>query len=209
MLLLWLICGFVLVSVAFFIPGDQAEVWPNLNSAGIAAFLYLLALVGYTMRKPFGRKAQITVWAATLVTLGALGMHWTGMDSMSHWQQKTLLSIREVIGRGIIRAEVPESLLTVLDTFHHQKGKKATLQQVFMNQYPGTKVGDNIHKPNHETDSLRVYVSSLSDTLIAVTAQEMYVKGRERSFKNFNERVGMVQERFTLTAKGVRHESEN
>ncbi len=209
MLLLWLICGFVLVSVAFFIPGNQAEVWPNLNYAGIAALLYLLALVGYAMRKPFGRKAQIAVWAATFVTLGALGMHWTGMDATSHWQQKTLLRIREVIGRGIIRAEVPESLLTVFDTFHHQKGRKATLQQVFLNHYPGAKAGDNIHKPHHEGDSLRVYVSSLSDTLVALAAQEMYVKGRELSFKNFNGRIGMVQERFTLTAKGVRHESEN
>ncbi len=209
MVLLWLICGFVLVSVAFFIPGNQAEVWPNLNSAGTAALLYLLALVAYTMRKPFGRKVQIAVWAATVVTLAALGMHWTGMDSTSHWQLKTLLSIREVIGRGIIHAEVPENLLTVLDKYPHQKGKKGTLQQAFLGEYPGTKVGDNIHKPSHDGDSLRVYVASLLDTLVAVAAQEMYVKGRDPSFKNFSGRVGMVQERFTLTAKGIRHESEN
>ena len=209
MVLLWLTCGFVLVSVAFFIPGNQAEVWPNLNYAGIAALLYLLALVGYTMRRPFGRKAQIAIWAATVITLAALGMHWTGMDATSHWQQKTLLSIREVIGRGIILAEVPENLLTVLDKYYHQKGKKGTLQQVFLNEYPGSKVGDNIHKPSHDRDSLYVYVASLSDTMIAVAAQEMHVKGRNPSFKNFNGRAGMIQERYSLTLKGVSHESEN
>ena len=209
MVFLWLICGFVVVSAAFFIPGNQAEVWPNLNYAGIAALLYLLALIAYTLRKPFGRKAQIAVWAATFVTLGALGVHWTGMDSTSHWQHEKLLSIRAVIGRGIIQAEVPDQLLTVLDSFHHQKGKRATLQQVFLSKNPGAKVGDNVHKPNFERDSLRVFISSLSDTMIALTAQEMYVKGRDLSFKNFNGRTGMVQERFTLTAKGVRHESEN
>jgi len=209
MVFLWLIFGFILVSVAFFIPGNQAEVWPNLNYGGIAALLYLLALVGYTMRKPFGRKAQIAVWAATLVTLGALGTHWTGMDSMSHWQQKTLISISELIGRGIIVAEVPENLLTVLDKYHHPKGKKATLQQVFLIEYPGAQIGDNIHKPSHDRDSLRVYVASLSDTLIALTAQMLYIKGRDPTFKNFNGRAGMIQERYTMTVKGMRHESEN
>lgn len=209
MVFLWLICGFILVSAAFFLPGSEAEVWPNLNYAGIAAILYILALVAYTMRKPFGRKAQIAVWATTVVTLGALGMHWTGMDTMSHWQKQTLLDIRATIGRGIIQAEVPDTLLSLLDAFHHQKGKKATLQQIFLGKSSGIKVGDNIHKPNDVGDSLRVYVSFLSDTLIALTAQEAFAKGRDASFRNFDGRTGMVQERFTLSAKGVKHESEN
>lgn len=209
MVLLWLIAGLVVVSVAFFLPGNPPEVWPNLNLGGIVTVVYLLALLTYTMREPFGRKAQVTTWIVAIVTVASLAVAWTEMDSLSHYQQQTLLNIRATIGRGIIYTEVPDSLLSVLDRFHHQKGKKATLGQVFQIHYPGTRVGDNIHKANNEYDSLQVYIAALSDTTIALAAQEMYVKGREPTFKNYNGRVGMVQEKFTLTVKGVRHESEN
>ncbi|MBI3006119.1 MAG: hypothetical protein HYY49_11995 [Ignavibacteriales bacterium] len=210
MMFLWLIVGLVLVTIAFFLPGSPQDVWPNLNLAGIVAAIYILALIAYTLRSPFGKKAQAIVWIITLLTLPALGMFWTGMDTTSHWQHNKLLSIREMIGRGIIAAEVSDTLLSVLDEYHNQKGgKKTTLHQVFQRRYPRVMVGDNIHLPGYPGDSLRIFMSSLSDDAIMLDAQEMYVKGRDPAFKNFNGRTGMVQERYTLTAKGVHHESQN
>ncbi|HLF19847.1 MAG TPA: hypothetical protein VI704_03565, partial [Bacteroidota bacterium] len=168
------------------------------------------ALLVYTLRKPFGRKAQIIVGGVSFLVFVAVAMSWTGMDETSHWQQQTLLRIHEIITRGIMRAEVPDTLLKVLDDYYHQpKGKKATLSEVFRKTYPKVTVGANIHSPQGDWDSLRVFVHSLSDAEVVVVAQHMYSKGKDQIFRNFNGRVGMVQEKFTLTAKGVRHESEN
>ena len=210
MILLWLVVGIIVVSSAFFIPGSPTEVWTNLNYAGIAVVAYLIALLLYSMRKPFRARTQIIVGVASLVVIGALGMSWTGMDDTSHWQKATLLKIREIIGRGVMCAEVPDTLLNVLDDFHHpSRGRKLSLGQVFRTKHPKISVGDNIHQLFGPNDSLRAFVTSLSDTQITITAQELFVKGRDPDFKNYNRRIGMVQEKFVLTAKGLRHESEN
>jgi len=210
MILLWLLLGICVVTAAFFIPGNPPEVWPNLNAAGIAALLYIIALIIYTARKPFSRKAQIIVGCCSAVFLGGLAVHWTGMDETTHWQKQTLLKIREIISRGIVQAEVPDSLMEVLDEFHHQpKAEKATLAQIFRKHFPNAEVGSNIRKLQSEGDSLFVFVSALSDTHIVLIAQETFVKGRAATFKNLNGKTGMVQERFTLTAKGMHYESEN
>ncbi|MBI4427905.1 MAG: hypothetical protein HY562_02185 [Ignavibacteriales bacterium] len=212
MMLLWLIGGLIVVSVAFLLPGSHPEVWPNLNVAGLAAGVYILAVIAYTIRSPLTKKARTATWIIAVITVPALGVFWTGMDSTSHWQQRTLLSIRATIGRGIIASEVPDTLLSILDEYHNPKGRgirKMSLGKIFESRYPRTRVGDNIHIPNSESDSLRVFVSTLLDTIIVLEAQELYVKGRDPSFKNFNGRTGMVEERYILTAKGVNHESRN
>lgn len=196
MIVLWLLVGITAVSIAFFIPGSPPEVWTNLNYAGIATLIYMVALLVYTLRAPFTKKAKATVGGVSLVIILALAASWTGMDYTSHWQQQTLIDIRQIIGRGIIRAQVPDLLLSALQDFYRQpKGRSLSLGQVFRAKYPKAMVGDNIHVPDHKYDSLRVFLSALSDTQIVVSAQDIHARGRDPNFKNIDGRKGAVQER--------------
>lgn len=210
MILIWLVVGVLLTSFVFFLAPASTELWPSLNAAGLVIAVYLLAVVAYTMRKPFSAKARLIAWAGVVVIGGAIVSNWMGMDSTSHWQRKTILNISGIIHRGIIMASIPDSLNIVLKKYHDQgRIKKATLGQVFRQQHPGAAVGENIYHSEMEWDSLRVYVSALSDSEVTLVAQEMYVKGRDPTFRNFNGRAGMVQEQFTLSEKGFRYESQN
>jgi len=209
-MLIWLVGGVALASIAFLIPGEQLEFWPSINAGGVGVAVYLLGLVAYTVRSPFSKRTQIITWITVVIIGSALAVHWTGMDSTTHWQREELGKISAMIHRGIILANVPDSLLLLLREYHRQAGtKKEALAQLFRKTYPNAVVGTNIHKPEHDHDSLMVFVTALSDSVIELTAQEMFVRGRDRTFRNYNGRTGMVQEVFALTEKGIRHESRN
>ncbi len=210
MMILWLVIGVTLVTVAFFLPGKNIELWPSINAAGFAAAIYLAALVAYTMRKPFPVRTRVITRVIFLATSVATVFGWIGSNTQSHWQRNKLLQIRGVIARGIIMPEMQRSLLDVLKIYYQQDFKqKEPLGQIIQRIYaPGT-VGTNIHKAWGKGDSTMVYVASVSNSEVVLIGQEMNVRGRNPEFKNYNGRVGMIQERATLTAKGVKYESEN
>jgi hypothetical protein len=211
MMLRWLVTGTVLLAAAFFLPGISTEHWVNLNVAGVTAAVYVLALLFYTLRDPISRRALIAAWVVSIAVLASIATMWTGMDATAHWQKDQLLNIKQVISRGFITAEVPfEKLLPAFEAYHKQgPKKKETLGQVFRRLNPDATIGANIYQSRWEGDSLSVFVHALSDSVIVLVAQEAYVAGRQPAFPNYNGRTGMVQETFTLTPSGIRHESEN
>ena len=106
--------------------------------------------------------------------------------------------------------QVPLPLLKTLAAYHQQgPKKKKTIGDVFREFYGGATVGSNIYKPQWEGDRLTIIVETLEPDRIALVSQETYVKGRDPNFRNLDGRVGMVQEKFILTERGITHVSEN
>jgi hypothetical protein len=101
-----------------------------------------------------------------------------------------------------------------LKTFevYHQQGsvKKETLAQVFQKLTDNASVGSNINKkPDYKGDSLKTYIQVLKPDRVELVSQEVYYKGRNQQFINYNGQKGMIQERCILTVRGITYESEN
>ena len=209
-LLLWLVGGIILVSIAFLIPPRSTELWPQFYAGGIAAIIYLIALFIYAVRKPVSTRARVIAIVCFVITLGALVFSSIQMDKNANWQKDKLMQIRCIIGRGIIMHKIPQPLLKTLQVFHQQGSiKKETLAQVFQQLYDNASVGSNINKPEYEGDTLKIFVKILEPDRVVLVSQETYVKGRNPQFNNYNGQKGMIQEKCILTSKGIKYESEN
>jgi hypothetical protein len=208
--LIWIVAGVLLVAMAFFLPPASNELWPQLYSGCIAAIVYLLALLVFIVRQPVSTLACAAASAAVLFTAGCLLFSLVQSDSNAHWQTNTMIEIRSRIGRGTMSYYTTEHLLKTLQAYYQQGSqKKETLAQVFQRQNDHPIVGSNIHKPYNDGDSLKTYVQTLESDKIILVSQEVYVKGKNPRFKNYNGLEGMIQEKCTLTAKGIVYESEN
>ncbi len=214
MVVLWLIIGCVVVSVAFFLPGRSTELWPNINSAGIALLLYLAALLGVFSRSihvtPRRRSTVLTICVIVLI---AGVFSWKQMEDQSRWQRHKLGEIGTIIGRGIYTAMITDSLLGVLDDYHHQKGKtKLSLGQIYRKRYPPGNVGDPwssirpTGRPNPPDD---IFLAAISDTEVVLVARHPWYRGQDTAFATYNGPKGTLQVRATLTGKGLQYVTEN
>ena len=209
MIFRWMFGGIILVSLAFVLPGRTAEVWPSLNAAGIATLIYIIALLLYTLRNPIPVKHRVIVGLLAFISVIGLSAHWTGMRNTTEWQQNQLLDNKSLVVRGTMISDAPVSLLSVLEEYHAQgMMKKQSLANTFLHKYPLVKIGSNILSSVGE-DSTRIFVTTLSDSAVILTASHAYARGRTADFLPYWGRKGTVQERYILTEEGVRHESDN
>jgi hypothetical protein len=209
--LLWIVAGVILVSLAFLLAPRSTELWLALNVAGIVAAVYLITLLFFVLKKPLSTKLRATVGIVAAVVMGCSAFTWTRMEDRTHWQAAKVMEIRARMGRGIMSRETPAPLVKTLAAYHQQgPKKKKTLGAVFREFYGGAGVGSNIYKPKWEGDPLTIIiVETLDSDRIVLVSQETYVKGRDPDFRNLDGRIGMVQEKFILTEKGITHVSEN
>jgi len=211
MIVIWLLVGIIAVTFAFFLPGNSTDLWPSMDTAGIAASLYIVALLIYTFRPPFPTRTRIIAGVCSIIFLCCITVTWIFSEDQSYYQRNQLLSIKSTIARGIAVSEVPNDLIVVLERFHAQgNAKKATLGQIYRQTYPYAAVQSNIHRSHELWDSSMVQtLTVLTDTEIVIVTQDRIARGRDPLFENTNGQKGTIQEKFILTAQGVRHESEN
>lgn len=208
--LLWIVIGVIVVSLVFLLTPSSPDLWPSLNAAGTAGTVYLFAMIAYALRKPVKTVLRVWVGIAAIVVLALGAFTWMRMQDQVEWQAETLVKIRGVIGRGVMRYDMSGASLKTLDEFYQQRGsRKESLADIFRKQCPGAAVGVNIHKPEWESDLRQVIVAKLEATSIELVSQETYVKGRDAQFKNYNGQLGMIQEKYIVTEKGITHVSEN
>jgi hypothetical protein len=208
--LLWIVVGVIVVSLVFFLTPSSPDLWPSLDAAGIAGAVYLLAMVTYALRKPLKTVLRVWVGVAAMAVLALGAFTWMRMQDQTEWQAETLMKIRGVIGRGVMRYDMSGATLNALDEFYQQRGsRKESLADIFRKQSPGAAVGVNIHKPDWAGDLRQVIVAKLEPLNIELVSQETYVKGRDARFKNYNGQLGMIQEKYIVTEKGITHVSEN
>jgi hypothetical protein len=204
----------VFVSVAFFLPGHSTDLWPNLNAAGIATVIYLAALlVMFVRRKDLTVRRRAIVGVIAVVGIAGGVFAWTHMNEQTEWQRRELGKIGTVIARGIYTAYITDSLLVVLDDFHHQKGKtRMTLGQIYQKRYPPGALGDTwstlapTGRPNPPND---VFLAAIADDKIVLVARHPWYRGKDASFVTYNGPKGTVQIRATLTEKGLQYDTEN
>ncbi len=208
--LVWMLIGMGVMAGAFFFPPGTDDVWGPLDRAGIAAGVYLIAMLLVMMRKPFGARVRIFIWGAATVALLGLGLCWTTTSSMAHQEKENLIQIRERLSRGILYHEMYPMYFPVLKAYYDQSGNRTeSIGAEFRRLYPNAQEGKNIRAPFNATDSLSIFVASLTDSCVTLVGQDMYVHGRDPDFRNYTDKIGMVQERAILTAKGISYVSEN
>ena len=209
-MLVFIVAGIIFVSAAFTIPLKSPELWPALNAGGIAAGIYLAALLVYVLREPLPMRTRIVAGVIGLVAMIAVTFTWIRNEDRTRWQADLIVKICATIGRNIFSTAMPEYLLKTLDEYHQQKPhQKEFLGDIFRRLHNNPSVGSNIHTQSYPNDPIRVFIKTLDRDLIVLVGQETYAKGRDLSFRNYDGKIGMVQERYTLTEKGMIHESEN
>lgn len=210
MILIWLVVGVALTSLAFYLTPESVEIWPSLNAAGLVAAVYLLALMLYSLRKPFSRRSRIVTWVLFALVGTAITISWRTMDKLTHWQRQTLFEIRRTIGDGIMTSQMSDTLLSVLTAYYEQPPtKRHALGAFYRSLYPEIKESQRLVIEKYQDSPPHVYLASLGDDAITLVGQETFVKGRSPDFNNFDGKRGMRQDRATLTEKGVKYESEN
>jgi hypothetical protein len=208
--LLWIVAGVIFISLVFFLAPSSMELWSSTNAAGIAGVVYLIAMLAYALRKPIEMKTRVWIGIAAIVVLALGAFTWVQMQAQTEFQAESIVKVRGVIGRGVMRHYVSDVPLKTLDEFYQQRGpRKASLADIFRKENPGAAVGANIHKPEWQSDWWQVVVTKLEPGTIELLSQETYVKGRDPLFKNHNGQFGMIQEKSILTEKGITHVSEN
>jgi len=209
-ILVWLLAGIVAVGLAFFSPANAVDPWGPLNTAGIVAGIYIVALAAYSLRPPLSRRVRIGGWIAVFVVGGSVLLAWRGYDDQSHYQAVTLSKIKTVISRGIIANELSEPLIKTLEQYYARPAKnKKSIGTVFRDRYQGVTEGWDIHEKYAASDKLSVIVTSLKDNEVVLVAEDGYVKGDNPEFNNRSGNKGMMQERARLTERGISYEREN
>ena len=210
MIFLWMLGGIIVVSLAFFLPDQSIDLWQSLDAAGIAAVIYIVALLVYILCNPIPAKHRIILGAVALLSMIGLSTHWVGMYSTTHWQQKRILENKSLVIRGIMISDAPIKLLSVLEEYQEQgKIKKLSPGKIFLKKYPQAHIGSNVYVSPMGDDSIKIFVTALSDSAIVLTASHTFAQGRTADFLPYWGRKGTIQERYILTEKGVRHESDN
>ena len=210
MIFIWLIVGIAVVSAAFFFPGFSTDLWPNIDSAGVAAVLYLCALLVYVFRDVKERKPRFIAWGVFFVVAVFGITAWSNFRATTRWQHDLLLQIQQRITRGIIIDELPKPLLATLVAYHQQDSKKPrSIQATFQALFPNRSVGKNFREAMWEGDKLTSYVALMNDTSVVLIGCGGYSKGRDPKFKNFDGSTGIMQLRATLTKGGMAYEWQN
>lgn len=215
---IWLLTGIILVSAAFFII-PHSQPWISLNAAGGVAGLYLIALLLYVARKPLRLFLRIVVVLIGLIVLGVAAYSWIRSQSYVRQQREDLILLGTTSVRGSLFSGMSVQLLHTLRQFYEAKGKqKPTLSKVLADRFGPVTEGQIIPPPRNapinDINSYifrrnRVYLHTLrADTIVFVAIGQDY-RGRESGFKNFDGNTGRIQEKMTLTPRGISHESEN
>jgi hypothetical protein len=206
----WLPVCVVIVTAVYFLFAVPDSLWPGLIAGAFASGVCVGAAAIYTFRKPLSMKARIIGGLVFAAVAFSLIIGWRGFYLTTHWQRSQLLTIQKIIADGQNRAYLNDINMKVLKEFHGQKRtKKESLGNIFRQLYPGVKIGDNVYKSFSNSDSLKIYVTTLSDTRLELVAQPAYVKGKDPMFKNINGRLGRKQARSILTERGMIYEQQN
>jgi hypothetical protein len=209
-MVIWILTGMILVSAAFFVaPYSNPRL--DFNVAGIVAALYLIALVIYIARKPLRLVPRIAVVVLALLAMGATAFSWITSQNNMMGKRESQTQQRIAGRRGNLFSTMSDHLLSVLRDYYQSGGKKTeTLKELFCRRNGQVKVGDRLNVQSRGVYfNWPVYLAALEPDSIVLIAMEPASPGRDPGFRNFNGKSGAIQERMTLTTRGIIHESQN
>jgi hypothetical protein len=203
----------IVISAAFILCIRWTQdIWVATNTVGVLSFLYIAGLVYVAVRPPASRKMRGWTLVVAGVVCIALGIAWTSMCLQTRFQYNALHMVRKVIFHGVMHVELQKRALETFAAYHQQsEPKERSLGDLFREHNPlepGSSLLDSLYEAQTE-DGDRVHLASLSDTLVVLIGQSTFVEGEDPSFRNFDGRMGMVQDQLRLTTKGVDIEIQN
>ncbi len=211
MVFIWLLAGMLGIAAAFLIPDSSMDLWPALNSAGVALAVYLIALAVFMLRPPLPLRKRLIAGLVAAVWIISVASLWTGHQTQAEYQRDQLITIRSTIGRGIILDQVPAAIMPVLEDYYAQgQRRKMSIGDLFGQRYPHAVAGENFREPMWEGDTQGVFIPArLENDVVEIIAVDRVGRGKDPAFANTGGTVGRIEERFVLTAKGVSHDILN
>jgi len=208
MTIVWPIVGVLMIVVPFFLYDTPTDPWGAVIAGAIGGALFLIALFTTIIRTtPFPKRTKIFSTTLFVIVLAAAGVSWKTMYDMSHYQRKTLGTIRTIIGEGIQRSFTATVMLPSFREYYAKNQRtKLPIGKVFL-----ALNKDRIHPGYFTFDDEygASFLKVVSDTSITLVMVETVAKGRDVAFKNFNGQAGRLQGKAILTERGVRYEREN
>lgn len=209
MAIVWPIVGALMVVVPFFLFDTSTDPWPAVIAGAIGGALFLIALFTEIIRKtPFPRKIKILSTTLFVIVLAAATISWKTMYDMTHYQRKTLGTIRTIIGDGIQRSFVSTVMLPPFRQYYAKNQRRQMpIGKIFL-ALNKDRIRDGYFK--FDSDEYEVsFLKDVSDTSITLMMVDTVARGRNAAFKNFNGQDGRLQGKAILTERGVHYEREN
>jgi uncharacterized membrane-anchored protein YhcB (DUF1043 family) len=205
-MLWWLLSGIVLVSAAFIIRSGSG-LWSAIDSAGLVAGVYIVAMTLYVARKPLRWQARLWVYAVVCLSVGVIAFSWYQNETSTRLQEDLRRRQYAVQARGAAVGTMTSRFHRVLEEYYQRGARsKETLSEVFFRQNQSLKDGKKELLNFMERWNLSVE-SQAADSIVVVAHSA--VKGDSADFRNIDGTTGAMQERVILTKKGIVHVSEN
>lgn len=209
--MIWIVVSSILVAVAFlgtFLA--TANTWDATIAGGLVSLLFVLGFIYRITRPPVTPNQRRWIIGMSLIVIVGTALYWNIMYSMTHYQYDMLHTIRKVIHHGIAAAMFTDEGKKTFVRYIEQRergiqsvGKAFRLVAQFDKQ-------DSTRLNTDAWEHMRMYVATISDTEVVLVVQDsLNVEGENASFKNFDSRVGMVQDRLRITQTGFVHETQN
>lgn len=207
-MLIWILSGVIVVSAVYsFTP--TVTPWSALNAAGFVAGVYLIALLLFVARKPVRLLPRILAFVLALTAIGATAFTWIKSEHYLEDQRTYAKERSEITVRGMIFNTGSQNLLQTLRTSQKNSWTRSrTLDEIFRLRNPSAAEGKEL-RSTAIYRSIVFYVETLKPDSIVLVATDITVPGRNPDFVAHGGRKGCIQDRFTLTRKGMVHESQN
>ncbi|OGU26369.1 MAG: hypothetical protein A2X66_07810 [Ignavibacteria bacterium GWA2_54_16] len=207
----WVLIASALVAAAFVGTFSYTgDTWAATNAAGIVSLIYLLIFLYRVARPPLPAKWRWWTRGIGLVTIAGTTFFWAGMYSTTTWQVETLHTIHKVIFHGVSMDLLRTKGMKILSTYATQnEANKLSIGEIFRKETtlanPDSSIieiaGDNRY---------RLFAEAVTDTHVVIVCQSIIrIDGELTTFKNFDGRTGMTQDRVVVTKRGVAYEIQN
>ena len=208
----WVVITSIAISVVFIVTLLKTwEIWFAANAAGVIAFLYLVGLIFRTVRLPeFQKRRWVILVIATVVVVGNTISWMTSFIVTQYAHYGGLHTVHKVIFHGNISDVLHTRALETLAKYHQQSPPGGmSLGEIFRAHNPPLKPGSSLLDALAEGEGMRIHLASVTDTSVVLIGQAIFIDGEDPTFKNFDGRTGMTQDRLRLTAKGIAFEIQN
>jgi hypothetical protein len=207
----WILIASALVAAAFvgtfYYTGNT---WAAANAAGIVSLIYLLILLYRVTRPPMPTRRKWWTLGIAAVTIAGTTFFWTSMCVTTIWQAETLHTIHKVIFHGVSMDLLRTKGMKILNAYATQKEtKKLSIGEIFRKETTFAHPDSSIIEVAGD-DRYRLFAEAVTDTHVAIICQEILrIDGEDKTFKNFDGRMGMAQDRLIVTKRGVVYEVQN
>jgi hypothetical protein len=209
MMLWWTIIGTVGLSFVYLFARRSGDAWHTVNALGIVVGVYLIALVLFVLRKPIRLFPRIVVGIFAFAVIGVTAFVWLRAQTIANERLQFSARASQLSMRSYLQSTMWRTLMETFRQYYAQHGiKKESVGAIFGRLNDGVSVGSNIAVP-YSAYAAKIVVDRLEPSRIVLIGRTFPPTGKDAHFKNFDGDSGMVQERFTLTEKGMSHESEN